>query len=834
MSVVDWSQCLVDNGCRDKPVFIDDDVDDDSTHGMCLRSRNKEIPKARCSLGKDLSSSDEDLNSSHEGLYSFDKQETCQDAYVIGKSKKKKCKSRKPKEEQRQKGATKIPVKWPEMNNDINFSDIEQHSLIISNSPLIEGCLEPVESPDPVETKDNCRLVLDPVPVLCSTPQVDLRGNGRSARDRFSENLSDVSSRTLPLSTIDFSYRSEKSSFCKDSYKASHGYHGDCSLGDTSARLSMQHNASSGGICDSSLTPGIMKTSEKQFSHRLVMDSSMDMFSLVKSRAEESVFDRSDADESISKMELSLSTHDIHNTSKEVFACSADPAVDETLNETEDSKYLSHCLSRIMEEEDDAIGNGSEDDGGSESKDEGGSESEDEGDNESEDEGGNESEEGEGPTTSVMSSGEGDVIGSQNCDISIDKHDRSCVHESSEHNILHDQIVTPAATRVHDVQSVGGGEGGFVTPPSKMLLPLQEALQKSARNMKEMLTPLRLHCLDRVPTFEEKVLFLCEQTRPCHFSSVLPDRLLKGCSKIGEGVYGEVFRIQQKGEYLAVKIIPIEGTRLVNGEKQKTFEEILPEVIIAKELSLLRDSTTNRTENFVRLKSVSLVRGHYPKSLLRQWDKYDSEVKSENDRPGMFDATQLFIIFAFEESGKSLENFEWSNLDEVRSIMSQVAFSLAVAERSLEFEHRDLHWGNVLIRSSDQTTLDYCLDGQTKTVSTSGLHVTIIDFTLSRLRKDGCTIFTDLSLDNTLFEGEGEYQFEIYRLMKKENFNNWGPHHPYSNVLWIHYLLDKLVTSRTVKGSRNTKRELRTLMTEILNYKSAEDLISRCQYFMSQ
>lgn len=187
-------------------------------------------------------------NSSREDLYSFDKQETCQDAYVIGKSKKKKRKSRKPKEEKRQKGAVRMPVQWPETNNDINFSDIEQHSLIISNSPLIEGYLEPVESPEPVKTKDDHRLVLDPVPVLCSTPQADLRRNGGSARIDFSENLSDVSRRTLPLSTIDFSYRSEKSSCCKDGYKASRGCHGDCSLGDASARLSMQHDASRGGI----------------------------------------------------------------------------------------------------------------------------------------------------------------------------------------------------------------------------------------------------------------------------------------------------------------------------------------------------------------------------------------------------------------------------------------------------------------------------------------------------------------------------------------------------------------------------------------------------------
>ena len=60
--------------------------------------------------------------------------------------------------------------------------------------------------------------------------------------------------------------------------------------------------------------------------------------------------------------------------------------------------------------------------------------------------------------------------------------------------------------------------------------------------------------------------------------------------------------------------------------------------------------------------------------------------------------------------------------------------SLAIAERSFEFEHRDLHWGNVLIKPTDQMTITYILDKETKEVATNGLKVTIIDFTLSRLR----------------------------------------------------------------------------------------------------
>ena len=34
---------------------------------------------------------------------------------------------------------------------------------------------------------------------------------------------------------------------------------------------------------------------------------------------------------------------------------------------------------------------------------------------------------------------------------------------------------------------------------------------------------------------------------------------------------------------------------------------------------------------------------------------------------------------------------------------------------------------------------------------------------------DGCTVFSDLANDPTLFEGEGDYQFDVYRKMKEEN-----------------------------------------------------------------
>ncbi|KAM6192702.1 serine/threonine-protein kinase haspin [Sarcoramphus papa] len=345
--------------------------------------------------------------------------------------------------------------------------------------------------------------------------------------------------------------------------------------------------------------------------------------------------------------------------------------------------------------------------------------------------------------------------------------------------------------------------------------------------------------LELVLTDAEKVFGECHQEGPIAFEECIPLDKMKDCKKIGEGVFGEVFQIDSERGPVALKIIPIEGTERVNGEAQKSFGEILPEIIISKELSLLSEESVNRTVGFISLYSVHCVQGAYPKYLLEAWDKYHKVTGSENDRPDLFGDEQLFMVLEFEFGGSDLENMRnrFSSVASAKSILHQVTASLAVAEQELHFEHRDLHWGNVLVKKTDVKELNYVLNGATHTIPTAGIHVNIIDYTLSRLEKDGLTVFCDLSTDEELFQGTGDYQFDIYRQMKAENSNSWTDYHPHSNVLWLHYLSDKLLKDTGYKKKESTsamrkiKQQLIKFHKEVLTFGSANEVLQNSSLF---
>jgi len=333
-------------------------------------------------------------------------------------------------------------------------------------------------------------------------------------------------------------------------------------------------------------------------------------------------------------------------------------------------------------------------------------------------------------------------------------------------------------------------------------------------------------------TAEQAVLKRCDQSKPLPFTTCFPRTVLKNCHKIGEGVYGEVFLYKnQSGGTSVIKIIPIEGHQIVNGERQKKYEEIITEIAIAQELSNLRANPRNRTSGFNELKTVRCVYGRYPALLLDKWDLYDENCKSENDSPIIFNENQHYIVLELENGGTDLEAYRFDNAKQAYSIFEQVACTLAVAEAELEFEHRDLHWGNVLVSSVDwDTKLTFVLNGNVIEIPSHGTKACIIDFTLSRITLNDIYVYNDLSQDPDLFTAHGDYQFEVYRLMQDANSNMWHKFEPYSNILWLNYLLHKMITALKYKSPHMKMHQvyidkMKILKQKICLFRSAQEFV---------
>ncbi|EFN83070.1 Putative serine/threonine-protein kinase haspin-like protein, partial [Harpegnathos saltator] len=306
---------------------------------------------------------------------------------------------------------------------------------------------------------------------------------------------------------------------------------------------------------------------------------------------------------------------------------------------------------------------------------------------------------------------------------------------------------------------------------------------------------------------------------------------LKHCRKIGEGVYGEVFLYERDDEKSVIKIIPIEGEKLVNGEPQKKFNEILSEIVIAEELHNMRLHSTYNTSAFVEVRNIRCIIGKYPGKLIKLWNIYDDDKTSDNDCPSMFEEHQLYIALELGYGGEDLEAFAFQTAEEAYAVFLQTALALAVAEKAFEFEHRDLHWGNVLISKTEESYIYYNLDGKKIKFPSNKVKVSIIDYTLSRMLYQGYCIYNNLAMDPALFIARGDYQFEIYRLMRDKIQNNWQKFEPYTNVLWLHYILDKMITTvrykrKNLKAHKQAINKLKELKNKILNYDSVYNFVN--------
>lgn len=241
------------------------------------------------------------------------------------------------------------------------------------------------------------------------------------------------------------------------------------------------------------------------------------------------------------------------------------------------------------------------------------------------------------------------------------------------------------------------------------------------------------------------------------------DDLPKEVRKIGEATFSEVF-VHSSSVY---KIIPLGGS-----EGQTSLSSFLREVQIFR--------TISKEEGVCGLKDAFIVVGKYTPEYLKAWDDYGVE---ENERPCKYREEQEYGVLEMEDGGRSLETSNFASLFEIDRFIRSVVRVVANLENKYEFEHRDLHWGNVLIK-----------DGEAN----------LIDFSLSRLRRGDRVMYSDLDKKQWLFEGDGsvDVQFDIYREMLRLCSGSWSTFTPMTNVLWLGYLVGKAFGKNKSRGKK--------------------------------
>lgn len=63
------------------------------------------------------------------------------------------------------------------------------------------------------------------------------------------------------------------------------------------------------------------------------------------------------------------------------------------------------------------------------------------------------------------------------------------------------------------------------------------------------------------------------------------------------------------------------------------------------------------------------------------------------------------------------------------------------------------------------------------------VRATIIDLGLSRMGDGSGTDVHWTPFDEEIFEGEGDVQFEVYRMMRMHNGDDWKSYKPLTNVM---------------------------------------------------
>ncbi|KAJ4512849.1 hypothetical protein HRR78_005719 [Exophiala dermatitidis] len=321
------------------------------------------------------------------------------------------------------------------------------------------------------------------------------------------------------------------------------------------------------------------------------------------------------------------------------------------------------------------------------------------------------------------------------------------------------------------------------------------------------------------------------------FGQVLARRYL--VQKLGEGAYGDVFRlrptdldeamiVRERGG-LVIKVIPFTVD-------QSDSDDISDLEAVTREITILQ--TLDPLPGFPRCRGVHVVSGEYPDVLIDAFRDYQNEHDHSaiNEEPSNADAAnRLYVVIEMDDAGVPMHKVKQPSAFQVFDIFWKTAIILANAEGLLEFEHRDLHNGNICIKASRrngptdvrQEVVEDMEEEPEVTLGLSNLQVTIIDFTFARAKvgqdsDEARVVFDPIEYwEDCSARGQSESdnkQYDTYRKVRDWakvvedrakataalegvgylDVHKYARYLPKSNVMWLGYLIGDLLSRSAV------------------------------------
>ncbi|KAK8022190.1 Protein kinase-like domain [Apiospora rasikravindrae] len=324
--------------------------------------------------------------------------------------------------------------------------------------------------------------------------------------------------------------------------------------------------------------------------------------------------------------------------------------------------------------------------------------------------------------------------------------------------------------------------------------PVQEPAQEPTPEPDELPEETRDEAETLVPEIDLRILSWSEVCPP-------GDKIVK----IAEASYAEVYRVTNERGTSIIKVIRMESP-------------IKPQTKAQQKSGLVDEEPHSESDLMGELK-ISEWLADIPGFVVYK-ERQDPGRAQFYPSPSRYLDGTRFLVVELGDAGIALEDFVLNSTDQLWDIFLHVAIALARAEAQVEFEHRDLHEGNLCIRQTGEAVLPEDRD-TAAFFGHSGLEITILDYGLSRARGDldleeSEPIAYDLERDLSIFTSEHAPQCRVYRQMRsfllrgdrtclppkghqvayQEGIDGplcWALHEPYTNVLWLAYIYEYLI-----------------------------------------